>query len=122
LQLSCNVTTRRGINHTGASATPNVANNLNRKGHTGRKESFVPLLLCRGLAFYALCVVEAALHLELLQARTGDYNKLAHEGLDLKVWPAGHASVGTATDNQAYLTRRSAGFRPGFRQVMFVGA
>ncbi len=47
-------------------AIPNLANNLNRKGHTGRKESLVWLLLCRGFAFYALCVVEAALHLELL--------------------------------------------------------
>jgi hypothetical protein len=48
------------------AAIPNVANNLNRKGHTGRKESLVWLLLCCGFAFYALCVVEAALHLELL--------------------------------------------------------
>jgi hypothetical protein len=52
-----------------AAAIPNVANNLNRKGHTGRKESLVWLLLCRGFAFYALCVVEAALHLELLVSR-----------------------------------------------------
>jgi hypothetical protein len=41
---------------------PNVANNLNRKGHTERKESLVCLLLCCGFVFYALYVVEAALH------------------------------------------------------------
>jgi hypothetical protein len=50
----------------GGTGIPNVANNLNRKGHTGRKESLVCLLLYRGFAFYALYVVEAALHLELL--------------------------------------------------------
>jgi hypothetical protein len=62
------------------AAIPNGANNLNRKGHTGRKESLGPLLLCRGFAFYALCVVEAALHLELLgewARRSGCYRELA---------------------------------------------
>jgi hypothetical protein len=48
------------------SGIPNVANNLNRKGHIERKELLVCLLLCRGFVFYALYVVEAALHLELL--------------------------------------------------------
>lgn len=43
-----------------------MANDLNRKGHTERKVALVCLLLCRGFVFYALYVVEAALHLQLL--------------------------------------------------------
>ena len=46
--------------------TNSIANDLNRKERTERKEGPAFLLSGRGFVIYAFCVVEAALNLELL--------------------------------------------------------